>query len=165
MKSQRGSLTYGKQLELVAEFRKGSSLDEFLSTFSEQRSVIQSVLNRQPRQERLRSKRWKLSRLSLAENFCIAWRFGRKTVDIQLKFKMSPHTDCRILSGKDKLREHDSSRESKEWKRRIHPKYPQLESRVQEFISYARESRMPVSKNLTQEWVPMTPESLNISGF
>ena len=52
MTLQRSSLTYGKQLEIVTEFQKGKLLGELTSTFSEIRSVIQSVLDRQPRFEK-----------------------------------------------------------------------------------------------------------------
>ena len=63
MTHQPGFLTYGNQLEIVAEFQSGNSLDELASTFSETRSVIQPVLNRQPRLEKVQIKRSKRSRL------------------------------------------------------------------------------------------------------
>ena len=53
MTSQRGSLTFVKKVEIFAEFQKGKSSEELTSTFSENRSVIQSVLNQQPRLEKV----------------------------------------------------------------------------------------------------------------
>ena len=142
MTDQRGFLTYGKLLEIVTECKSGKSLDELASTFNETRSVIQSVLNRQPRLEKVQIKRSKRSQLSLADKLLVVHehKIGTKPVDIQLKFNISQRTYYRILASKDKLRERDNFRESPDSKRAPHPKYPQLELRVTEFISFAREN-------------------------
>ena len=115
----------------------------------------------------MQTKKFKRSHFSLAEKLLLLHdrKIGTKPVDIQLKFKISPHTYYRILASKYKLRERDSTRGSTKSKGTIHPKHPQLKSLVTEISSYARENRMSVSKNLIKERALMTAEALPITGF
>ena len=109
MTSQRLSRTYGKQLEIFAEFQNGKSVDELTSTFDETRYAIQSVLNRQTRLEQIETKKFKCSHLSRADKLVELHehKIGTKPVDIQSKFKISPRTYYRIIARKDKQRERD----------------------------------------------------------
>ena len=93
---------YGKKLEIFAEFQSRKSLDELTSTFSETRSVTQSVLNQQMRLETVQTKKFKRSDLSLADKLLVLHehKIGTKLIHIQLKFKISPRTYYRILDRK-----------------------------------------------------------------
>ena len=65
---------------------------------------------------------------------------GAKPVDIQLTFKISPQTYYRISGSKAELRECYNSRESTESEGKLHPEYPDLESRCRINIIRSRKS-------------------------
>ena len=84
----------GKELEIVGEFQIGKSLDELTSNLSQTRYSIPFVTNFQANFGKLQTKRSKRSRLLSAYKLIVRneYKIGMKTVDIQLKFKMSPGT-------------------------------------------------------------------------
>ena len=112
-------------------------------------------------------KQSKRPRLPLAEKLQVLHyhSIGMKPVQIQSKFKISPRTFYRILESEENLRELDSNGESVYSKGTPHPKHPELESRVTEFVAFARNNRMPVSKSLIEERAVMTAEMLGITVF
>ena len=97
-------------------------------------------------------KQSKHSRLSLAEKLLPLHyhSIGLKHVQIQLKFKVSLRTFYRILEREENLRKRESNGESVDSRGAPHPKNPELESRVNKFVTFARKNRMPVSTGIIQ---------------
>lgn len=117
-----------KALEIGAEFQSGKSLDKLTGTWGETRSVIRSVINRQTRIEKVQTKKFKRSHLSLADKLLVLnkRKIGTKPVDIQFKFKISQRTYYRLIASKDKRRDRENCRGSTRSKGYTSSKVPSI---------------------------------------
>lgn len=82
-----------------------------------------------------------------------------------MKFNISQRIFDGIFANENNLRERASNGKNINLKVALHPKHPELESRVADFVAFTKTNRIPVSKRLVQENAVMTAEALGSTEF
>ena len=75
------------------------------------------------------------------------------------------HEPCSALKDREVISAMDRKRDPISTYGTLHAKHPALESRVTEFIEFARDQHMPASMHLIQERAKMTADIMGITSF
>ena len=90
---------------------------------------------------------------------------GVTPAEIQTKFDIHERTLQRIKRNREAISAMDRNRVPIYTSWTLQAKHPALESRVTEFIEFARDQRMPVSMHLIQERAKITADIMGITSF
>lgn len=167
MHSHQPSLTFGQQLLVLRSSNDGNAPSNIATDLGVDTCQVESVLQRRPRLERAHTRVAKRRHLPLADKLLVLhfselnWKRG----EICSYFDVHSRTVTRILRDKEKLLALDANRVPLTVQRKTYATYPAIDSEVQNFISFARSERLPVSFRMIQDRALLAAQRLGIPNF
>ena len=167
MQPQLDSLRLGQKLEIITAHNNGRSLADLSSDQSVDESVIECILTQSSRLKKGTIKQSRRRHYQLGDKLRILHLLENRVGPTKLcaEFEISHSTIYRLEANREKLVAMDKNRVSVTVQRYLYANHPVIEQRVTEFVEFAREQRLPVSKTLIQERARMIARNLGLESF
>ncbi len=167
MRSQRGLLTFCKQLQVLSLHRDSTSVSDLAGQFNVHCEVLQSILDREESLLSVPRNTKQCVHLKSEDKLKVLFYVNRSAKNSEpfRRFGVSPRSIGRIKKDRSKLLQMDRNKVHLYVPRNLYAKYPAMENKLVGFTTFACEQRLLVSSSILRTRAIDISKELGIVDF